>query len=172
MYGQLPVDIHFVETVFLTILNFNGSSASSSYTNIGNTFRSVAEKLDRDENNNIYRAISESPLLKPNVNRPVYWISENKISYAPTPNDVGGYYQVNYVKYPQAPNWTYVVDSTTQSALYNSSAPDHRHFELHRSEENNLVTKILLLAGISMKDAGLAQLAGQKEASIIQQEKQ
>ena len=43
---------------------------------------------------------------------------------------------------------------------------------MHSAEEKNLVVKILQLAGVSMKDYGLAQLAGQKEASTIQQEKQ
>jgi len=40
------------------------------------------------------------------------------------------------------------------------------------SEEPKLVIKILQLAGVNMKDYNLAQLAGQKEASVKQQEKQ
>jgi hypothetical protein len=47
-----------------------------------------------------------------------------------------------------------------------------QNFELHESEENNLVIKILQLAGISMKDYNVTQVASQKESSDIQQEKQ
>ena len=68
------------------------------------------------------------------------------------------------------PNWTYVINN--QNALYNSEASDHQDFELHGSEESSLVVKILQLAGVAIKDFNLAQLAGQKEASTIQQEKQ
>ena len=45
-------------------------------------------------------------------------------------------------------------------------------FELHASEESKLVIKILQLAGVAIKDFNLAQIAGQKEASVKQQEKQ
>ena len=165
MHGDLPVDTHHVETVILYIDNSNNPLYHDGHA-------VVAEKLDRDDNYNIHRSITESYLLRPNASRPVYWIVNNVISYAPHPDTVGGHYEMGYIKYPQSPNWTYVVDSSTGSALYNPSSVDHRDFEVHRSEENKLVTKILLLAGVSMKDVGLAQLAGQKEASITQQQKQ
>ena len=44
--------------------------------------------------------------------------------------------------------------------------------ELHKSEENNLVTKILQLAGISIKDTLLIQTASTAESSKINQQKQ
>ena len=44
------------------------------------------------------------------------------------------------------------------------------NFELHRSEENNLVNKILQLAGIMMNNE-LYQVASQEEIKDIQQEK-
>ena len=65
-----------------------------------------------------------------------------------------------------------IISGSNSNALYNPNGIGHQNFELHGSEENNLVVKILLLAGISMKDMGLAQLAGQKEANTKQQEKQ
>jgi len=44
-------------------------------------------------------------------------------------------------------------------------------FDLHRSEQKNLVIKILQLAGISIKDYNIAQASAQKELSVKQQEK-
>jgi len=80
---------------------------------------------------------------------------------------------VNYIRRPKRPNWTYILSGNkAKNALYNSSAPDHQNFELHISEESNLVTKILQLAGVAIKDFGLAQVAGQKEVNTIQQQKQ
>ena len=44
-------------------------------------------------------------------------------------------------------------------------------FELHQSEETELVYKILKLAGINLKAPEVAQLASALEESQIQQEK-
>ena len=46
------------------------------------------------------------------------------------------------------------------------------NFELHASEETDLVIKILGLAGITLKDPGLYQIAGAEDNKNIQQEKQ
>ena len=56
--------------------------------------------------------------------------------------------------------WGYVV--VNEKALYDSSTSTD--FNLHRSEETNLVIKILELAGITINKPGLVQLAGQEEA--------
>ena len=45
------------------------------------------------------------------------------------------------------------------------------NFQLHPSEENNLIVKILALAGIAIKDVNLYQIASQEDAKNTQQEK-
>ena len=75
--------------------------------------------------------------------------------------------RVSYIKQPQKPNWSGI--EVNGSFLYNET--DSTNFELHSEEENLLIIKILQLAGISMKDFGLAQAAGQKEANDISNEK-
>ena len=45
------------------------------------------------------------------------------------------------------------------------------NFELHPSEENNLIIKILTLAGISIKDPAMYQIAVAEDNKNIQQEK-
>ena len=116
--------------------------------------------------------IQRSPLTKPTISRPIYYIRDNTIYFDPINfgNQGSDPYIVNYIVKPKKVNWTYVVVS--EKPLYNSTAFDHQHFELHDSEETKLVTKILLLAGVGIKDFNLAQLTAQKEAIKIQQEKQ
>ena len=115
--------------------------------------------------------IQSSPLTKPTISRPIYYIRNNTIYFDPIDNNASSNpYIVNYIVKPAKVNWTYMVVS--EKPLYNSSAPDHHHFDLHESEETKLVTKILLLAGVGIKDFNLAQLTAQKEATKIQQEKQ
>ena len=46
------------------------------------------------------------------------------------------------------------------------------NFELHPSEENKLIIKILQLSGVTIKDFNLVQTATQEEIKKIQQEKQ
>jgi len=78
---------------------------------------------------------------------------------------------ISYIRKPHPPNWTYVIVDGA-NAGYNPGASDHRDFELHDSEENKLVIKILQLAGVTIKDPGLIQVATQEEIKNIQQEKQ
>ena len=78
---------------------------------------------------------------------------------------------VSYVRKPHQPNWTYVIIDG-ETASFNPGAADWRDFELHDSEENELVVKILQLAGVTIKDPGLIQAAAQEEIKNVQQEKQ
>ena len=78
---------------------------------------------------------------------------------------------ISYIRKPHTPNWTYVIVDGASPA-FNPGAPDWRDFELHDSEENELVVKILQLAGVTIKDPGLIQAAVQEEMKNVQQEKQ
>ena len=113
-----------------------------------------------------------SPLTRATNSRPVYWVRNGYMSFLPKVAPNNGEYRAYYIIKPEKPNWTYLIDATTQNALYNPNASDHQDFELHVSEEPKLVIKILQLVGVNMKDYNLAQLAGQKEVSVKQQEKQ
>jgi hypothetical protein len=130
----------------------------------------TADKIQLNEINKY----ENSPLASPTKFNPVYTkfstTSDSiKIKIYPEPA-AGDEVVVDYVRRPYKPNWTYII-STNNDALYNASAPDHQDFELHGSEESNLVIKILQLAGVAIKDFNLVQAAAQKEASDIQQEK-
>ena len=113
-----------------------------------------------------------SPLGTWTESRPVY----SKFSTTNTPVVIKIYpipasASVSYTRKPKKPNWTYLI-SGSKNALYNPSATDHQDFELHSSEENNLVLKVLQLAGISIKDFQLTGVAVQEETRGTQQEKQ
>ena len=68
-----------------------------------------------------------------------------------------------YFAVPASVNWTYVV--VNGKALYNNSDNLIEDFELHRSEEDTVVVKILELAGVIMNKPGMVQLAGQMAAN-------
>jgi len=113
-----------------------------------------------------------SPLTRATNNRPIYYIENNQFRFFPASLLPSRNYRAYYIAKPAKPNWTYLIGNGG-NALFN---PDvnvgWQDFELHSSEENELVIKILQLAGVAIKDFNLAQIAGQKEASVTQQEKQ
>jgi hypothetical protein len=106
-------------------------------------------------------------LCKPSNSKPVYYTQNNQIlvygdSQITTPG-------IDYIRKPENPNWTYFV--VDEKAVYNESAVDHRNFEVHASEQTDLVIKILQLAGITLKDPSLYQAASAEENKNIQQQK-
>ena len=126
-----------------------------------------------------YSYIQSSPLMRPKNSRPVYVPDGNGsirvFGHDQTPSQISQITSAtavtcNYIRRPERVEWTYVV--VNGYAQYNVSASGLQHFELHPSEETNLVLKILQLSGLVMKDVGLYQVAAQEEMKGIQQEKQ
>ena len=73
----------------------------------------------------------------------------------------------DYIKEPAKVEWAYQM--VFGEALYDAS--QSVDFELHESEETELVIKILEFAGLLVKDIGLYQIANQIEGQTNQQEK-
>ena len=108
---------------------------------------------------------SNSPLTAPTLSRPVYYMQGSLIVVIP--NTIENI-NIDYIKIPTPAEWNGFDAGANQ--LYNET--NSVNFELHVSEEPNLVLNILKLAGIAMKDASLYQLGAAEEAKDIQQEKQ
>jgi len=116
-----------------------------------------------------FRLFQLSPLTQPTDQRPIHMVDRvnNVVALlGRTPPIV----TVDYIQSPRTVNWTYVV--VGEKALYNANANDARNFELHPSEETELVLKILTLAGFTLKDAALYQAAAGEDMKSTQQEKQ
>ena len=122
----------------------------------------VVEEVQPDDN----PYIQSSPLLASSALRPTY-IRSGVLSVIMTPN-------INaictYVRLPRAPRWGYFVLSG--NALHDASTAKTTNFELHPSEESELVYKILKYAGASMKREDVSRVGGALESQQIQQEKQ
>ena len=74
---------------------------------------------------------------------------------------------VELIRRPEKVEWGY--DVIAEKALYNASRSTN--FQLHESEETELVYKILELAGIVINKVGLVGTAAQEDLKKIQQEK-
>ena len=108
-----------------------------------------------------------SPLLLPTEKRPTFVRFGNLIAITPTSSAAGA--ACTYTRLPTTPSWGYFV--VGDRALYDPNPTKTTDFELHPSEETELVYKILKFAGIAMKKEGIAKAGQGLEASQQQQEK-
>ena len=74
-------------------------------------------------------------------------------------------FEVSYYKVPSKPFWGYIV--TNEKALYNSNSSTD--FDLHLGEEENLVSRILMLAGVTIQKSEIQQ-AGLQDIQLIKQQ--
>ena len=111
--------------------------------------------------------ISQSgPLIRATNNRPIFYMHHSQVYFQPKsiPNVN---YRLNTIRKPVKPNWGYVV--VNDKPLYNSI--NSIDFELHSSEESELVYRILAYTGIAIEKPQLTQAAIGLETTKVQQEK-
>lgn len=110
--------------------------------------------------------IRRSPLAKPTNEHPIYIRDNIGIKVYGTDNTqiTSGIF-VNYIKVPTNVAWA----ANSDTGLYD--ATNSVNFELHESEETELVIKILALAGIVIKDNSIYAMASGEDTKSIQQEK-
>ena len=117
-------------------------------------------------NKNEYLYLNSSPLTKPSDAFPIFVENELGYNVYATLQLTAGV-SCNYIKKPATAEWAGVL--TGGYELNDNSATIN--FELHPSEETQLVVKILELAGIALKDPGVYQMGNQMDAEKVQQEK-
>ena len=137
-YHTLPGDLYSISSVYISV----------------NGIDRIVERVDDKR----LREIISTPLTAPSSIRPVYVEFPGKIKiYSTTTSDA----VITYTIRPGAPSWGYIVVSG--KALYNNNTSTD--FALHVSEENNLVMRILQLAGISTEEQFLTSVASQDAAN-------
>ena len=111
--------------------------------------------------------INLSPLTAPTKTQPVYTRHEQGLLVYPQ-NEVTEI-SIVYVREPATPNW--VGGTMAGQLIPNTDDSSYQNFELHPSEEPELVAKILAYSGVIVRAADVQQAAAVKEQQI-QQSKQ
>jgi len=137
-----------------------------SFYRLGNVLyndEKVVQRLDRRE---FYYA-NQSKLTKPSTINPAYLYENQKLFVKPT--SIIDKIKVDYVRKPVNVNWVIRLGSLGQYEYNDLASVD---FELHESEQTEAILKILLYAGIIIRDneivqtaAALVQADAQKEVS-------
>ena len=131
---------------------------------------------DRASNEEI-KYINLSPLTAPVKKQPVYTLTDSGVVVYPSTITTG--VKLDYLKQPVRPKWGYVSNGTIpyydptvfdpDNDSYDVAAKSY-NFELHPSEENNLVVNILNYAGVVIKQPDVAGFAQGKEQQNAAQE--
>ena len=138
-----------------------------------------------------FNSVRQSPLTRPKISRPVYTLRQgnvlvinngtlrsdnanlpgiDSVDIAETDDDGNLITPANIamIRIPNQVNWGFTMVNGV--AIHNAGISVN--FELHPSEETDLVIKILMLSGITIKDQGLYSISAQEDNKNIQQEKQ
>ena len=167
------LDIIYEKLACLTVRQLNLpvstgiTTIPSGVYKLGSVFVSESQVEVEEVNYNEYQYMQSAPLTKPTMGRPVYVNRIDGLNIYPQGIDT---VDIQYIKTLEKAEWGYFV--INNKALYDTSLLKTTHFELHASEETELVYKILKLAGVSMKRDDIMRAGQGLEASQVQQEKQ
>jgi len=141
-YFLLPTDFYYLERVMYN--NFE------------------VEKVSQRK----IQALLNSNLTAPDVNNPVYTMSDPGIVVYPT--TISTNITTQYLRYPKDPVWSYNNISAGQP-VFNPSNAFYQDFELPLSDFSGLVVKILQYAGVSIREMEVVQAAKSEEIQDSQQ---
>jgi hypothetical protein len=162
------LDGRLVKQVGNVEVQYNTASSNNSSNGLIQT--SICERISKKE----YNLITRSRLTAPSVNDPVYYVNNFNLSVPnlriypnPTPSSISianGLVTSELIVQPLNPQWNYTIDPTVGAYIYNDVASVD--FELNPSEQTDLILKILLYAGVVIRDPQIIQAA----ATEIQKE--
>jgi hypothetical protein len=126
----------------------------------------IADRASHEE----VKYINLSPLTAPVKTQPVYSLTNTGVVVYPSTVTSG--VKLDYLKKPIRPKWGYVLNGTVPyydptvfdpaNDSYDTVAKSY-NFDLHPSEENNLVVTILNYAGVVIKQGDVTGFAQGKE---------
>jgi len=142
-------------SVFENISTFNVLNGIALLSNVHRlntvTYNNIElQKLGRKE----YYNIINSPLTKPTKSYPVYLQEGNSLKIQPV--DIG-LVDVSYISKPSNINWAFTVDPNLDIFVYNNN--EATAFDLHSSEQVEVILRILAYAGIVIRDPQIVQAA-------------
>jgi hypothetical protein len=144
VFENLAVDNSVTSgTISLTNLNVHRLN-TVTYNNI------ELQKLGRKE----YYNIINSPLTKPTKSYPVYLQEGNSLKIQPV--DIG-LVDISYISKPSNINWAFIVDPNLDIFVYDDN--EATAFDLHSSEQVEVILRILAYAGIVIRDPQIVQAA-------------
>jgi len=118
------------------------------------------QEMQRVDKAELYHLLS-SNLTKPTTTYPIYTLQNNVL--AVHPDSITSGVSVSYIRKPLDPLWAF---SQSGSGQFTYQQQNSINFEIHDSDQTELVLKILLYAGVVIRSPEIVQVAAQQ----VQQE--
>ena len=134
----------------------DGYNQTVDFYRLGNVLynnEKVVQRLDRHE---FYYA-NQSRLTKPSTINPAYLYENQKLFVKPT--SIIDKIKVDYVRKPKDVIWDFTVGNLGQYKFNSQATSSTQNFELHESEQTEIILKILLYSGIIIRDPQIVQAA-------------
>ena len=131
-----------------------------NFYKIGTVIYNDEKEVELIERND-FLTVNMSPLTKPTTSFPVYMFENNKLYVKPA--SITSNIKVSYLKKPANVNWGFT--SSGNGYIYDPSTTVD--FLLQPTEQTSVITRVLLYAGVVVRNPQLIQIA----ASQIQSEK-
>ena len=163
-YWQTPANLYRLGTIVYANTVTSKSLYPTPNTVVNTTTLVEAERINYNE----YLMINQSEYLKPTNSRPVFVASTDGYKVYGAAGELITGVTCTYLKNPTEAAWGYQM--VYGEALYDATTSVD--FELHDSEETELVVKILAFAGLVVQDVQMYQIANGMEMQTVQQEKQ
>jgi hypothetical protein len=136
-------------------------SISANIMNLNDTYTIYNSKniteVERVNQNKLF-LLTSSNLTAPTTQYPAYVLGGagttnfgNTVEVYPTTIRQDYAVKTQYIRYPLAPNWTY-LSTSGNDPIFNPGAADYQNFELPSSDEPNLIAKILQYIGIEIRE--------------------
>jgi hypothetical protein len=132
----LPSDMNYVE----------------SYVYDGTT------KITTCKNFSEFSHLKQSKQVKPTISFPICFKIKNTIEVAP--DSIEDKVVAYYMRKPIPPKWTY--NEIFGAAVFNPDASDFQDIDIHPSEEDDIVSRLLVKFGINLKEEDL-KIAGNND---------
>ena len=142
--------------------NIEISSKGSDFYKLGTVVYSDGalpqQELERVDRGELFH-LNSSNLTKPSTTYPVYLLENKRIIVYPQSIQTG--ISAAYIKKPSDVIWDFTLGANGQ---YIFSGAGSTNFELHPTEQTEVILKTLLYAGVVIKDPQIIQVAAQQVA--------
>ena len=106
--------------------------------------------------------LNSTPLLAPTTTYPIYLYENSKLYLYP--QTITSDITISYLRKPMDVIWNFTIPSGQNYYQYNPT--NSVNFELSKTEQSNIILKVLLYSGVVIRDPSIIQVASQQ----VQQE--
>ncbi len=169
-YSNIPKNIREKIDIFAEYGDLTYNAIDLVFEAPADTYRVESVFLGNDEIEEVMkgklRYLLKSNLTAPTTEYPVYVRLDDKFEIYP--NTIISGVKCYYLRTPSVPKWTY--QAISGNPVFNISALDYQDFEIHPSDETELVIKILSYCGISIRESDIYEIAEGKDNTDFQKE--